>query len=195
MRFLTILVLAVCAATTAEAHSAAGVAASFAQGFVHPLGGLDHLLAMTGVGLFAWHLGGRALWALPLAFLATMATAAALAGLGLVLPAVELGIALSVVVFGALVAFGRTVPTALAAVLAAVFAAFHGHAHGAEIPSGATLSGYALGFLLATLALHGAGLFTGYLTARVNGARARAFARLGGAAISAAGVVLLGGAV
>ena len=135
--------------------------ASLAHGFVHPLGGIDHIIAMVAVGLLAARLGGRALWLVPASFVITMA-AAGLAGMaGFALPYVETGITLSVVVLGAIAVFGMAMPVAAAMGLVAFFAIFHGYAHGAEMPE--TMSGlaYGAGFVAATVLLHGIGIGLG----------------------------------
>lgn len=177
-------------AAPALAHGGHGDAHGFVAGFMHPVGGLDHVLAMVAVGLFAAHLGGRALWAVPAAFVALMAFGGALGMNGVGLPFVETGIALSVVVFGLALAFGLALPVGLAGGLVGFFAIFHGQAHGAELPAGASGAAYAAGFLLATAALHAAGVAIGVGAGRLASARVM---RIGGAAMAAAGVGLLAG--
>lgn len=174
----------------ALAHTGHGDAHGFIAGFVHPVGGLDHVLAMVAAGLFAAHLGGRALWAVPAAFVALMAAGGALGMNGVALPYVETGIALSVVVFGMVLALGLALPVGLAMALVGFFAIFHGHAHGAELPAGASGATYAAGFLLATAGLHAAGVGAGLLAGRLASQRA---IRVGGVAMAAAGVGLLTG--
>lgn len=134
-----------------------------AAGFAHPFGGADHLLAMLAVGLIAALRGGRALWAVPLAFLAMMGLGAGLGMAGLALPFVESAILASLVAFGVLALLSRRLPTALLAGLVGAFAVFHGHAHGAEMPETASGLAYALGFVGATALLHAAGLGLGLL--------------------------------
>lgn len=184
---LALLALAPEAAMAHAGHAAGG----FSLGFMHPLGGLDHVLAMVAVGLFAWHLGGRALSLVPLAFVATMAVGGAIGMAGASLPLVEIGIALSVVVIGGLVALRRTMPTEIAMTVVAVFALFHGQAHGAEMGQAASGLVYGLGFLLATALLHGAGILTGAATALLSARRNVTFSRASGAAIAAAGILIL----
>jgi urease accessory protein len=128
----------------------------FWSGVGHPLGGLDHVIAMLAVGLLGAAFGGRALWALPLSFLLGMALGGIGGAAGLSLPGVEPMILASIIVLGAVLAFGMKIPTAPLAALTAIFGAFHGHAHGSEGP-GAGLVLYALGFLVASAALHLAG--------------------------------------
>jgi urease accessory protein len=178
-------------ATPGLAHTGAGAAGGFAAGLAHPPGGLDHLLAMIAVGLSAALIGGRALWAMPLGFMAAMAAAGAAAVSGLALPFVELGIGLSVVAIGAMAAMGASVPAALGVAVAAIFALFHGHAHGTEMP--ATVSGltYGAGFLAATGALHLAGIGLGAALLRIGPAAGRAL----GGAVAALGIGVMTGAV
>jgi urease accessory protein len=191
LRTLTMLILL--SPGTAFAHSGpVGHSHGFADGFMHPLGGLDHLLAMIAVGMLAAHLGGRALWQVPASFVALMAAGGAIGFAEIRLPYVELLIAASVVVLGALVAFRANVPLIAAMAIAGFFAIFHGHAHGAELPDGESLYPYAAGFLLATSILHLAGIIIGVgfakLGANLVGQR---IVQAGGGAMALAGVVLL----
>ncbi|TGE00213.1 HupE/UreJ family protein [Methylobacterium nonmethylotrophicum] len=176
----------------ALAHPGHGDAAGLAHGFAHPLGGADHLLAMVAVGLLAAARGGRALWAVPLAFLGMMAIGGALGAAGVVLPFVEIGIGLSVVAFGLAAAVGAGLPLAGAVALVGLFAVFHGHAHGAEMPDTASGLAYGLGFLAATALLHLAGIGAGLAAGRIGRGRAVPFA---GAAVALAGVAVLARAV
>lgn len=154
------------------AHSEYGSASGFVHGWMHPLGGLDHLLAMVAVGLWAAQLasGGdrRALWGVPLAFVAVMALGGLLGMLGLEVPLVETGILLSVFLLGGLVLFAARMQLGFGAVLVGLFTLFHGHAHGAEMPASVSGLEYALGFVLSTALLHlmgiGAGLLSGQAT-------------------------------
>ena len=178
--------------TAAEAHTGGAAATGLAVGFVHPFGGLDHLLAMLSFGVFAFLAGGRAVWLVPATFVAMMAIGGAIGIIGIGLPFVETGIALSVVVTGILVAAGRKLPIAGAMALVGVFAIFHGHAHGAEIPAAASALSYGAGFMMATALLHGAGLAGAFGASLLLSAGA---VRTAGAAAAAAGVALLGGAI
>jgi urease accessory protein len=171
----------------ALAHPGHADVAGFSQGFAHPLGGLDHVLAMVAVGVYAALLGGRALWAVPAAFVGAMATGAALGAAGVPMPHVEIAITLSVVALGLAVALRIGLPTLGAMTLVGLFAVFHGHAHGAEMVMEAGGPAYAAGFLLATALLHGAGLAAGLLTAR----SAPRLAPMAGGAMALAGVALL----
>lgn len=177
----------------ALAHTGHGEAGGLAHGFAHPISGLDHVLAMIAVGLLAGQLGGRAPWLVPAAFVGVMAVGGALGVAGFALPAVEIGIALSVVVLGAAVAFRLRAPIALAMALVSVFAVFHGYAHGAEMPAGVAGLVYGMGFMTATALLHGAGIGLGALAARVATARKGLLIRTAGGAISLAGLVILVG--
>ena len=154
-------VLALSAAGTAQAHIISAQGGGFGAGFAHPFTGLDHMLAMIAVGLWASQLGGRARWAVPLAFMGAMTVGAGLALAGVRLPMVETGIASSVLVLGLLIAFAARLPVAVSAVLVGAFALFHGHAHGNELPQAASEALYGGGFLLATGALHVFGLVLG----------------------------------
>lgn len=178
------------ATAPALAHPGHGEAHGFIHGFMHPIGGLDHVLAMVAVGLFAAHLGGRALWAVPAAFVTLMAVGGALGMNGVGLPYVETGVALSVVVFGLMLATGVALPVGFAMGLVGFFAIFHGHAHGAELPAGASGVSYAAGFMIATAALHGVGIGLGIGAGRLASTKAM---RISGAAVAAAGVGLLAG--
>ncbi|MCJ2137357.1 HupE/UreJ family protein [Methylobacterium sp. J-026] len=172
----------------ALAHPGHGAATGAAAGFLHPLMGADHVLAMVAVGLLAALRGGRALWALPLSFLALMSVGAGLGMAGLVLPYAETGIALSLVVFGLATLVGLRAPVALLAALVGVFAVFHGYAHGAEMPETASGLSFGLGFLAATALLHAAGLGLGLAGTRFGASRA---APVLGVGLAAAGVALL----
>jgi urease accessory protein len=162
-------------------------AAPFLAGLAHPVGGLDHLLAMIAVGLLAAVMGGRALWALPLAFVGTMAVGGALGSAGVALPGVEPVILASVIVLGAALALALRPPLAVAVAAVAVFGFAHGAAHGLEGPQAGVLA-YGLGFVVATAGLHLVGMAVGFGLERVG--RAAAPRMLGGAA-TVAGVVLV----
>ncbi|MHB1219140.1 MAG: HupE/UreJ family protein [Alphaproteobacteria bacterium] len=174
----------------ALAHTYGADGAGLAMGFMHPIMGADHVLAMIAVGLWAAQRGGADLWRLPAAFVGTMALGMVLALADIGLPMVELGIAGSVVMLGALVGLAARIPSAAAVSLVALFALFHGHAHGTELPETAVPTLYALGFVAATALLHGVGAGAG-LFAKRFGARAAAYApRAGGAVVALAGTLL-----
>ena len=183
------------APTLAFAHTGAGGTSGFAHGFSHPMSGLDHLLAMVMVGVLAWQIGGRATWLLPSTFVLVMAFGGALGVGGISVPFVETGIALSVVVLGAIVAFGIQAPVAIACGLVGLFAVFHGHAHGSEMPAAAGALSYASGFMIATALLHGVGLALGYLVGKLGNSRGPLFARAAGGIATVAGIGLLTGLI
>jgi urease accessory protein len=162
------------------------------EGFLHPLLGIDHLLAMVTVGLLSAQMGGRAIWTVPLTFVSVMALGGLLGILGVPLPLVEYGIALSVLILGVALFAKRRIPEALAMVAVGVFAIFHGHAHGAEIPkaSGETMFflAYVIGFLTATAGLHVIGALLGYIALRGN--RGSMLLRLTGVFVAVAGAYL-----
>jgi urease accessory protein len=161
-RFLAALMMV--AAKPALAHTGIGTTQGFMAGFVHPWQGVDHLLVMFAVGLWACLLGGRALWLLPLSFLMVMIAGAAWGFAGFSLPFAEVWVAASVVVFGLIIGFNTRLSANWATGLVIVFALFHGYVHAEEIASGTAHLPYALGFLVATAFLHllgiGAGLFS-----------------------------------
>ncbi|HXG78222.1 MAG TPA: HupE/UreJ family protein [Methyloceanibacter sp.] len=181
------------ASSAALSHTGIGSTGGFVHGFAHPLSGLDHQLAMILVGVFAYRLGGRALWLVPLTFVVIMALGGALGVSGLSLPFVEIAIALSVVVLGAVIALGVRAPIALAMALVGLFAVFHGHAHGSEMPLDASGVEYGLGFMFATALLHAFGIALGFLlglSAERLGANTY---RIAGALASIAGLAMLFG--
>jgi urease accessory protein len=188
IKFLIIASLLAALPTAASAHTAVGHAFSFSSGFLHPLGGLDHLLAMFAVGLLAAQLGGRAIWLVPATFVSVMVMGALAGMAGLQLPGTEYGILLSVIVIALPVAFALGMPTGLAMALVGVFAVFHGHAHGAEIPVGAGTGTYIAGFALATALIHAGGVFLGLLLGRL--AAGTPALRLAGGAIALTGCIL-----
>ncbi|MET3355660.1 HupE/UreJ family protein [Xanthobacter autotrophicus] len=177
----------------AFAHTGVGATHGFDAGFAHPMGGLDHLLAMVTVGIFAYQLGGRAIWAVPVTFIALMAVGGALGISGIDVPFVELGIGLSVVVLGAAVALGVKAPLAMAMGLVGFFAIFHGHAHGAEMPEDASGLAYGVGFMFATALLHVAGLGLGMAIGRFGETHGTRYVRGAGAAVALAGIGLVTG--
>ncbi len=161
--FLTAAALALPTAALAHTGHEAG---SLASGMMHPVGGLDHVLAMVAVGLWAAQTGGRAVWAAPLAFVGAMLAGGAMGMAGIGFPAVEPMILASIVVLGAVVALAARVPLVPALAVIALFGVAHGHAHGAEGPA-TGMAAYAAGFALATAVLHGAGLALGFGLARL----------------------------
>lgn len=172
----------------AMAHDFGAEGGGFLLGLAHPLVGLDHLLAMIAVGLWAAQIGRPALWLVPIAFPLGMAVGALAAVSGLELPAVEAGTAASVLTLGLLIALAVRVPIAGSLAVVAAFALFHGHAHGSELPAAASPILYGIGFILATGALHLVGLGIGTTLRRPA---ERILVRCGGAAVAAGGLLLL----
>jgi urease accessory protein len=176
---LTVLCLFAGSASAHPGHMAAG----FAGGLAHPFLGLDHLLAMIAIGLWAAQQGGRALWAVPAAFVGAMVLGGGLAWAGLPLPQAETGIAASVLVLGLLIATQRQWAVTAGMAIAAGFAIFHGYAHGMEMLQATSPALYALGFILATVSLHGVGIAGSLLGRRAI--------RMAGIGIAATGAALL----
>lgn len=174
----------------AFAHTGAASLGGFAAGFLHPMTGFDHVLAMVAVGMWGAQLGMPLIWMLPVTFPLVMALGGMLGGLGVPLPGVEVGIAASVVVLGAMVALSARPPIWFAALLVAIWAVFHGYAHGAELPESADPYAFGIGFVVATGLLHLIGIVLGELSRWPGG---RVALRTGGAAICAAGLWLLVG--
>lgn len=186
------LILSLGAASPALAHLDPAEHGSFAAGFSHPLFGADHILAMVGVGLWAFLVRGRAVWAIPTAFVATMMLgfAAALAGIGL--PFVEPVIAASVVVLGLLALVALQVPTTVGMAVVGFFALFHGYAHGGELGEATSLP-FMVGFALATALLHAVGAGIGFAGNALSH-RGRVAARIAGGLTALGGFWLVAGA-
>ena len=172
----------------ASAHVGTGLPGGIAQGFAHPFGGLDHLLAMVSVGLWGAFLGRPLIHALPVVFPVVMVFGAALGMFGVRIPPVELGIALSVLALGSAIAIAWNARVPVALVVVATFALFHGYAHGRELPSAADPVGYSAGFVFATGLLHVIGIGIGVIADRPRG---RLVVRALGISIACVGVVLL----
>ena len=172
----------------ALAHVEQGQAAGLLAGLAHPVSGLDHVLAMVAVGLWGAQLGAPAIWLLPLTFPIVMALGGLLGLLGVPLPGVELGIAASAVLLGAAVMTERRLPLVAAAVLVGVFAVFHGHAHGTELPPGQSGLLYSLGFVVATGCLHAIGIAIGAIHRWPAG---RVALRIAGGGVGLAGLFFL----
>ena len=176
-------------AVPALAHTGSSTG-GFIGGFAHPLFGPDHVVAMVAVGLWGAFLGPPAIWLLPIVFPVVMAFGGVIGILGVSLPGVETAIALSAVVLGTMVALAARPPLWVAAVLVGGFAIFHGHAHGAELPPGADIVAYSVGFVVATGLLHLTGIAVGLLARWPAG---RIAVRTAGGAIALAGVAFLSG--
>ncbi|MBI3677330.1 MAG: HupE/UreJ family protein [Proteobacteria bacterium] len=153
-------------ANPAMAHTGTGLPGGFVSGFEHPFTGLDHLLAMISVGLWGAFLGRPLIYTLPVIFPVVMVGGAAMGMFDVVLPPVEIGIALSVMVLGGCIALAVKVPVWAASLIVGTFAVFHGYAHGRELPSAADPIGYSIGFVLATGSLHVVGIGIGLLKDR-----------------------------
>lgn len=155
------LILLHSTAAPAFAHEQTGQAAGLVSGLLHPVSGADHVLAMIAVGLWGAQLGAPAVWLLPVTFPMVMAIGGFLGLVGMPVPGVEIGIAVSALLLGLAVAIESQPPLGVAAVLVGAFAIFHGHAHGTELPSGASGLAYSIGFVTATGLLHAAGILMG----------------------------------
>ncbi|QKC93787.1 HupE/UreJ family protein [Mesorhizobium sp. NZP2298] len=184
-------ILFLAAAMPAYAHVGVGTTSSFTAGFGHPLSGLDHMTVMIAVGLWAALKGGRAIWAWPAAFVGVMLSGAALGMAHVPMPFVEPGILASVVALGLLVALAVDLPVSAGVAIIGLFALFHGHAHGTEVPENAGGLEYMAGFAIATVMLHAVGIAAGLSL----GLRFRGLARVAGAACAAIGVGLAFGVV
>jgi urease accessory protein len=183
--------LLLCGSAAVHAHGDAGDAAGgFVAGFLHPLLGWDHVVAMVAVGLWGAFLGRPAIWVLPVVFPLVMAFGGVLGLLGVPLPGVEIGIAVSAIVLGTMVALAARPPLPVAAVIVAAFAIFHGHAHGTELPDAANPLVFSLGFVIATGLLHVCGISFGLL---VRWPAGRVAVRAAGAAIALVGLAFLFG--
>ena len=187
----TFIAFLVFAPAAVLAHTGHDDASGLAHGFIHPVTGIDHVLAMIAVGVLAAQYGGRALWLVPLSFLVAMAIAGVIGMAGIVVPVAEIGIGVSVVVLGLAIAFQLRPPTFVAMAVVGFFALFHGCAHGAELPDRTTGLPFALGFLLATALLHGTAVGLGLLMQRQ--ASSRRLIQAGGGAMALVGIAVLAG--
>lgn len=176
----------------ASAHEGAGISGGFTSGFLHPILGWDHVIAMVAVGLWGAFLGKPAIWILPVVFPLVMAFGGALGVMGVPIPAVETGIAVSAIVLGTMVAAAARPNIWVAAVIVGMFAIFHGHAHGTELPNAANPLAYSLGFVIATGLLHLSGIAFGSLTQWPAG---KIVVQASGAVIALVGVGFLTGVV
>jgi urease accessory protein len=172
----------------AFAHIQSGEAGGFLSGLSHPISGLDHVLAMISVGLWGAQLGAPAVWLLPVTFPMVMAFGGMLGLLGISLPGVEIGIALSAIVLGLMIFREAQPPLWVAAVVVGVFAIFHGHAHGTELPAGESGLLYSIGFVVATGLLHATGITIGLVHRWSMG---KILLRLTGAVVAVAGLAFL----
>jgi len=178
------------AASPAMAHTGVGAVSGFSVGFGHPIGGLDHVLAMVAVGILAAQMGGKSLWFVPASFVAMMIVGGLLGMGGVHVPFVELGIIGSVVVLGIVIAAGRQMPMGFAMALVGLMAIFHGHAHGTEMPVTASGLEYGVGFVLATAMLHAVGIKLSISVQKFAEKIAPITVRVSGGIIAAAGAFL-----
>lgn len=184
-----LMFLAICLAPcSAFAHQITGTAGGLSAGFLHPLTGLDHMLAMLAVGIWGAQIGGRALWTLPVVFPMIMALGGFAGAAGMPLPYVEVGIALSVIGLGLAITFALKPAEWIGITAVGIFAVFHGHAHGTELPQAANAVAYGIGFVTATGLLHLAGIGVGLLIGKKLDGRVL---RACGAAICLAGIYFL----
>lgn len=190
VQFFALSIACFCYASVSSAHEATGVAGGFISGFMHPVLGPDHVVAMVAVGLWGAILGSPAIWVLPVVFPLVMAFGGVLGVVGVPIPAVETGIAGSAIVLGAMVALMVRPPIWLAAVIVAVFAIFHGHAHGTELPNAVNPLSYSVGFVLSTGLMHLLGITLGLLLRWPVG---KYIVRVLGVVISLLGVAFLTG--
>lgn len=179
--------------TAALAHTLIGDASSFMHGFAHPFSGLDHVLAMVTIGLFAFQLGGRSLWRVPASFIAAMALGGALGLSGTEIFMSDTAIAFSVFALGLFVALSVKAPMVIAMALSSLFGLFHGYAHGVEMPVGGAGSVYTLGLVFATATLHCAGAATAMLSVLIVRSQALAALRSAGGVVALTGMGLLVG--
>ncbi len=190
---ITVLTCAVLSiSSVAYGHEGGGITGGFISGFVHPILGWDHVAAMVAVGLWGAFLGNPAIWILPVVFPLVMAFGGALGVMGIPIPSIETGIAVSAIVLGAMVAFAVRPPLWVAAILVGVFAIFHGHAHGTELPNAANPLAYSAGFVISTGLLHLSGIAIGLL---VRWPAGKIAVRTCGVIISLAGVGFLSGII
>lgn len=192
IRLRWLLVFTAFAAVGAQAHTELGVAGGLLSGLVHPVQGVDHLVAMVAVGLWGAQLRQPAIWLLPVTFPLVMAFGGVLGMAGVPLPNIELGIATSGLLLGVMVAFSCRPPLAAAALLVGCFGIFHGHAHGTELPAAANPLAYGLGFVIATGFLHACGIAFGEL---VRWPLGRSLVRCAGGLVALCGGYFLAGAL
>jgi len=176
----------------AEAHTGTGLSGGFSSGFMHPILGWDHIIAMVAVGIWGAFLGSSAIWILPVTFPLVMAFGGAMGVASVPIPSVETGIAISAIALGAMVAFAARPPIWVAALIVGIFAIFHGYAHGAELPNAANPLAYSLGFVLSTGLLHLSGIALGLLVRWPIG---KIFIRIIGSIIALMGVGFLTGVI
>lgn len=188
--YLWIILLSLMLPELALAHTGEGVAGGLLSGFLHPIAGPDHVTAMVAVGILGAFLGRPAIWVLPVVFPLVMAFGGILGLIGVAIPYIEVGIALSSVVLGLMILFALKPPLWIAAIIVAAFAIFHGHAHGTELPNAANALAYSIGFVISTGLLHLAGIGIGEL---IRWPAGQIIARAIGGLIALAGIGFLTG--
>ncbi|WP_304056661.1 HupE/UreJ family protein [Nitrosomonas communis] len=152
----------------AYAHTGMVDQSGWVHGFIHPLGGLDHILTMVAVGLWAAQMAGRAIWLVPFTFVTVMTLGGVVGMIGIPFVGTELGIVISLLVFGMLIAAAIHLPLLISIMVAGMFAFCHGYAHGAEMPHNVSGLAYAAGFILATACLHACGIALTVLSGRMG---------------------------
>jgi urease accessory protein len=177
--------------SVANAHTGVGDSTGFFHGLEHPISGLDHILAMVAVGLWAAQIGGKALWLIPGAFVLTMTGSSVLGHFGLPLPGVEQGILASDFILGLLLLFAAHLPLAVSVGIVSILAIFHGYAHGAEMPETASGLTYGIGFIISTAALHLAGIGMGLAIDRYQPKLQELLFRIGGGAVVTGAIYVL----
>jgi len=190
LRNLLIVVFSLFVSNMALAHTGEGVTGGLISGFMHPIAGLDHVTAMVAVGILGAFLGRPAIWVLPVVFPLVMAFGGVLGLVGVPIPFIEVGIAVSSIVLGLMILFTLKPPLWIAAVIVGAFAIFHGHAHGTELPKAANALAYSAGFVVSTGLLHLAGIGIGEL---IRWPMGQIVARAIGGIIALAGVWFLTG--
>ncbi len=175
----------------ASAHTGVGDTSGYWHGLTHPISGLDHILAMVAVGLWAAQMGGKALWMVPSAFLLAMSASSAIGHFGLPLPGVEQGILASDFILGLLLLFAARLPLALSTGIVGILAVFHGYAHGAEMPETASGLAYGFGFIISTALLHLTGMGVGLAIDRYQPKLQQLLFRIGGGAVVVGAVYVL----
>jgi urease accessory protein len=177
--------------SVANAHTGIGDPGGFLDGLAHPIGGLDHILAMVAVGLWAAQIGGTAIWIVPSGFVLSMSASSILGQIGAPLPGIEQGILASDFVLGSLILFAARFPLGISTAIVSILAIFHGYAHGAEMPATASGLTYGIGFIVATATLHLTGILSGLAIERYQSAFQDRLFRLSGGAIILGAIYVL----
>jgi urease accessory protein len=184
------LILQITAFFFITGHTGFGPVSGFEAGFLHPVSGLDHILAMVSVGILAAQLGGKSIWLIPLSFVSMMIIGASFGFFGMAIPFVEYGIIGSVIVLGLAIAFGHKTPLTLAITIVGISSVFHGNAHGLEMPNNISGIEYGLGFTIATALLHMTGILINLFIHKAQKKVASFMVRATGAVISVVGIAL-----